>query len=132
MPFGDKAKLKYFIPLLLFGIGMGVTADPTMWPSQIINGTMYLQIIFCNISFIIVSTARFSQIYEIWRNKSTGTLSFITFFLIFIGNIARLFTIMVEADNDWIFKFSVMTAAFLNGFICTQFILYWNNTGKQK
>ena len=81
---------------------------------------------------MLVSSARIAQIYEIWRNKSTGSLSIITCALVFIGNLARLYTIIIEADNDWLFKASVILASILNGFIVFQFILYWNNTLEKK
>lgn len=79
-----------------------------------------------------VSGARLSQIYEIWKQKTTGSLSLITCLLIFVGNLARLFTLMVEADKDWLFKLSVITAATLNGIVVLQFFIYWKNSPKQK
>ena len=93
---------------------------------------MYLHILFCNSFYILVSSSRISQIYKVFKLKSTGTLSFTTCVLIFAGNSARLWTILVEVDNDWLLKFAVSSSAFLNGLICYQFILYWNNIKKNK
>ena len=87
---------------------------------------------YVSLFFNEVSGARISQIYEIWKQKTTGSLSLITCALVFIGNLARLFTLMVEADKDWLFKLSVITAATLNGFIVFQFFLYWKNSTKEK
>jgi hypothetical protein len=44
-----------------------------------------------------------AQIIEIYKNKTTGNLSFITYFLNFGGMAARLFTIWAELSDNLLF-----------------------------
>lgn len=69
-----------------------------------------------------------SQIIEIFKNKSTGNLALVTFLLNFCGNIARVTTIIVDAGKDWKYLMQVSSAAFLNGFILVQFLIFWNRS----
>ena len=73
--------------------------------------------------------SRVPQIIANYRNQSTGQLAFFTFFLSFLGVIARLGTVLLETD-DFLYQLQYILALFLNGVIVLQFILYWNN--KQK
>lgn len=73
----------------------------------------------------IVSFARLTQIIHIFRCKSTGSLALLTCVLVFMGNLARLFTVLVEISHDYIFAFSVLLATLLNGTILLQFFVYW-------
>lgn len=70
--------------------------------------------------------SRLPQIYENFKNKSTGQLAFITFFLNFGGGIARLITVLFETD-DLFFQLQYVLGVSLSGTILLQFILYWNN-----
>lgn len=47
----------------------------------------------------IVIASRLPQIWESFKNKSTGQLSFITWFLNFGGSVARIFTTIQEVDD---------------------------------
>ena len=80
---------------------------------------------------IIVALSRIPQIWTNFRNKSTGQLAFITFFLSFAGSAARLATVMYET-NDFLFQLTFMLSVFLNGFITLQFLMYWNQPKQSK
>jgi mannose-P-dolichol utilization defect protein 1 len=70
--------------------------------------------------------SRVPQIIANYRNQSTGQLAFFTFFLSFLGVIARLGTVLLETD-DFLYQLQFILALFLNGIIVLQFALYWNN-----
>ena len=86
-----------------------------------------------SVTYIItlVSSARIAQIYHIYKCKSTGSLALITCLLVVLGNLGRLFTVLVETADDYLFIISVVVAFALNFTIVVQFFIYWNN-GKQK
>ncbi|XP_010438713.1 PREDICTED: mannose-P-dolichol utilization defect 1 protein homolog 2 [Camelina sativa] len=67
--------------------------------------------------------ARLPQIWKNFKNKSTGELSFLTFFMNFAGSIVRVFTSLQEKAPLSIltgFALGVIT----NGSILTQILLY--------
>jgi len=74
----------------------------------------------------IVIASRVPQIWESYRTKSTGQLSFITWFLNFAGSVARIFTTLQEVD-DTLVLVGFLVGAALNGTIVAQIILYWDN-----
>jgi mannose-P-dolichol utilization defect protein 1 len=76
--------------------------------------------------------ARFDQIIENHRNKSTGNLAFLTNVMNFGGNLARTFTIFTEASDDLLLLASNIIPAMTNGYIFLQFLMYWNNTINQQ
>jgi hypothetical protein len=61
--------------------------------------------------------------------KSTGQMAFATFFLSFLGSVARLGTVLIESD-DFMFKLQYIVGFILNCMIITQFGLYWSSTKK--
>jgi hypothetical protein len=67
-----------------------------------------------------------TQIIEVYRLKSTGSLALITFALTVIGNVARITTILFEAKIDYKFLISIVSVALLNFYIVLQFYLYRN------
>jgi mannose-P-dolichol utilization defect protein 1 len=71
--------------------------------------------------------SRVPQIWESFRNKSTGQLSFITWFLNFGGSVARIFTTLQEVD-DRLILVGYIVGASLNAIIIGQIFLYWNNS----
>jgi len=83
----------------------------------------------CVIPIIIAS--RVPQIWENFNNKSTGQLSFITWFLNFAGSAARIFTTLQEV-NDALVLLGFIASALLNGIIVCQIILYWKSKGVRK
>lgn len=71
-----------------------------------------------------------SQIMEVIRLKSTGSLALTTYALSLLGNIGRIATIMVEASNDHKFLLSMAAVAVLNATIVFQFWWYRNSKPK--
>jgi len=72
----------------------------------------------------LVSAARLSQIYEIHKIKSTGSVAFITYGLAVLGNSARVFTVLVEAKDDYILVLSFVLAFVFNSYICLCFWIF--------
>lgn len=75
--------------------------------------------------------SRMPQIYSNFSNKSTGVLSFITFFLGWAGSTARFIGVLFASD-DIMFISQFAISAFLNTTIIAQFGLYWNEGKKDK
>lgn len=70
-----------------------------------------------------------SRIPQIWQNycaKSTGALAFVTFFLMFLGTIARAATIFFES-KDVMLRSQMALALAMNTIIVFQFAIYWNS-----
>ena len=98
------------------------------------DGAWFNHLILSSVSFhflftitLIVVLSRVPQIFTNFRNKSTGQLAFLTFFLSFAGSAARLATVMFET-NDFLFQLTFILSVALNGFIVLQFFLYWNSS----
>ena len=60
--------------------------------------------IILTLSTVLNMVSRLPQIYLNWRTCSTGEMAFATFLLNWVGAVARGFTVMVEASNDWAMK----------------------------
>lgn len=73
--------------------------------------------------------SRIPQIYKNFTSKSTGTLSFINYFLNFVGCTARIFTVMKET-NDIKMLIVHANGLFTNLLIVIQIAIYWANTNK--
>lgn len=74
----------------------------------------------------IMLSSRVPQLHMNWRNKSTGQLAPITLALQLLGNIARLFTTLVQV-RDPVVLFGFLSATCLNG---TLFFQWWYYRGK--
>jgi len=74
----------------------------------------------------ITIASRLPQIWQNFRDKSTGQLSFITWFLNFAGSMARIFTTIQEV-NDTLVLVGFIVGATLSGIILAQILFYWNN-----
>ena len=74
--------------------------------------------------------ARLPQIISNFKNSSTGAMSFVTFFLTFMGSVARLGTAMVDID-DFMIRLPYIVGFVLNLIIMIQFLLYWNSAPKK-
>lgn len=85
---------------------------------------MWVLVPLSNIPLNLV--VKFSQIWENFKNSSTGQLSFITAFLNFLGTSARIFTTFVEL-NDMVILVNYATVCLLNGVIVGQLLWYWNS-----
>lgn len=71
-----------------------------------------------------------TQIIEVFKLKSTGSLALTTWALSLLGNIGRIATIAVEASSDYKFLLSMVSVAILNATIVFQFYLYRNSKTK--
>ena len=108
--------------LACFGMLLAVTLPGTL-PPIVYRAIYSLQIIF----FL---SSRVQQIMINFKNKSTGNLSPITMFLGWAGNLARLFTLMVDLGTEdlQIIFFSLIFFVF-NFTPFVQYIIYLKNTG---
>ncbi|KAK9135874.1 hypothetical protein Syun_015204 [Stephania yunnanensis] len=75
--------------------------------------------------------ARVPQIWENYKNKSTGELSFLTCFMNFGGSIARVFTSIQESTPTSMILGSVL-GILTNGTILSQIILYQKPSVKKE
>lgn len=73
----------------------------------------YLRITMQGCITPIVIASRLPQIWESFKNKSTGQLSFITWFLNFGGSVARIFTTIQEVDDPLGMLFPLLENALL-------------------
>ncbi|KAF4708823.1 Mannose-P-dolichol utilization defect 1 protein, partial [Perkinsus olseni] len=76
---------------------------------------------------ILGIAARLPQIVLNFKQGSTGHLAFLTFFLSFMGNLARIFTTLKQL-SDPVTLASHGCAAICNGTIVAQILYYWNAT----
>lgn len=75
--------------------------------------------------------ARIPQIWENYKNKSTGELSYITCLLNFAGSIARVFTSLQEKAPTSVVLGSVL-GILTNGTILSQIVVYQQPPAKKK
>uniref|UniRef100_A0AAP0H606 Mannose-P-dolichol utilization defect 1 protein homolog n=1 Tax=Deinandra increscens subsp. villosa TaxID=3103831 RepID=A0AAP0H606_9ASTR len=75
--------------------------------------------------------ARVPQIWENFKNKSTGELSFLTSFMNSLGSIVRVFTSLQEKAPTSVVLGSVV-GILTNGAILSQIIIYQKPTKKEK
>ncbi|CAH9109846.1 unnamed protein product [Cuscuta europaea] len=75
--------------------------------------------------------ARIPQIWENFKNKSTGELSFLTFFMNFGGSMVRVFTSIQEKAPTSVAMGSVL-GVLMNGTILSQIIMYQKPIPKEK
>jgi len=97
-------------------IGMLVMMADGIVPIEVLTMIQSMQV-------IISIMSKVPQIYENFKNASTGQLSSITVFLFFAGSLARVFTTLQEAP-DPILIASVGVAAFFNTVLFLQVIIY--------
>lgn len=101
-----------------------------------ISGFVALLAVFCSdiipIEYInkltllnvpVVLVGRLPQIYANFTNKSTGTLSAISSWGVFLGATARIFTTLQDVDS-WNILYGYVASALLNGIIAVQVVLY--------
>ena len=88
-----------------------------------------LDLMYSSQIFLIL-LARLPQIWSIYKAGTTGSISFISRFSRWIGNVARLFTIIQEVDNNKVVLMICISFMF-NSIIMLQFFIY-RNVGKKK
>lgn len=86
----------------------------------------FLWILLMNTQFLMLTMARMPQIIHNFKHKSTGELSFITFFFGFCGNCARLFTVLKEITNIFYIITCTLTTVY-NLILSAQIIMFWKN-----
>jgi len=74
-------------------------------------------------SIFIFTASRFPQILKNYQTQSTGQLAFTTFFVSFLGSIARIFTTMKELGDPIVLTGYILGAC-LNGAIVGQIMVY--------
>jgi hypothetical protein len=89
-----------------------------------------LDVLFSFVFFITIAS-KLPQIYSNFKNRSIGQLSLVTCFLQFAGSCARIFTTLQEVDDVYL-VYSNMVAAFLNGVLFVQFMVYPNKSIERK
>ncbi|KRY38906.1 Mannose-P-dolichol utilization defect 1 protein [Trichinella spiralis] len=77
-------------------------------------------------TIVIMFIARATQAFDNYIHKSTGQLSAVTYILLFLGSLARIFTSIKETGDNMIIA-QYMMSTLMNLFICLQIQLYWGN-----
>jgi len=72
-----------------------------------------------------------TQIYQNFKNKSTGQLSFITNFLNLAGTAARMLTTFIELSDSFLLL-NYGAGSLLNLTIVLQMLVYWKTPVKQE
>lgn len=77
-------------------------------------------------NMILVSVSKLVQAIANYRNSSTGQLSVITVYMLFLGSVARIFTSIQETGDSMVIATYALSSIF-NGVIAAQFIYYWQS-----
>ncbi|CAG7643154.1 unnamed protein product [Allacma fusca] len=80
-----------------------------------------------NVPIIVIS--KMIQAVTNYRNQSTGQLSAITVFLLFLGSVARIFT-SIQETGDRIVITTYVVSSCVNALIAFQMLWYWKSTIK--
>ena len=94
------------------------------------NSPMWFWPVMPVLGALFASVGRIPQVLQNHANKSTGTLSVITFFLQFAGGAARIFTTLHET-GDMSMVAGQAVGMVLSGIVLMQIAMYWDNTKKQ-
>ncbi|KAK2584803.1 hypothetical protein KPH14_007116 [Odynerus spinipes] len=112
---GDTAKATAFLAAYLAIVTAalsGLTPIKILWACQAMN-----------IPIVLIS--KFIQAYTNYSNGSTGQLSAITGFMLFLGSLARIFT-SIQETGDTTMIVMYMCSTFANAIIAAQILYYWN------
>lgn len=101
---------------LCFALGAKMVPSGLLWWGQLLAAP-------------VVITGRLWQALENYRAGNTGQQSLITFSLLLLGCMARIFTSITET-GDTIVILSYSLATFANAVLVTQVIWYWEATNK--
>ncbi|XP_012945276.1 mannose-P-dolichol utilization defect 1 protein [Aplysia californica] len=74
--------------------------------------------------FMVVASKMLQAVANV-RNGGTGQLSFVTFLLLSLGAVARVFTSIQETGDSMVVA-SYVLASVMNGLILGQILYYWN------
>ncbi|KAK4537002.1 hypothetical protein CDCA_CDCA10G3027 [Cyanidium caldarium] len=81
------------------------------------------------LSIPLLNGSRVPQIIANWRNRSTGQLSLITLLLQLLGNVARIFTTLVQLQGNGLYLVGCVTAGALNAVLVVQYYVYAKRRG---
>lgn len=84
----------------------------------------YLLLVLGATPMALTAVARVPQIHMNWRTRQTGQLSFITFFLQFLGCVARVLTTLQLLGRDVLSLISYSVPAVLDLIIVLQIVAY--------
>ncbi|XP_069698145.1 mannose-P-dolichol utilization defect 1 protein homolog [Periplaneta americana] len=120
--FGRSGKEAFFfivsyaaVCVLLMG---GYTSVDVLWSLQALNVP-------------ILCVSKCIQAFTNFKNQSTGQLSAITCFMLFLGAVARIFT-TIQETGDGILILTFVCTSILNGIIAGQVLWYWNSDKNKK
>jgi len=102
----------------VYSLVSGVTPLDVLWSMQA-----------ANVPIIVIS--KFLQAMTNYRNQSTGQLSAVTVFMLFLGSVARIFT-SIQETGDNVIIVTYATSSLVNGVIASQILWYWNSGLKKK
>ena len=80
--------------------------------------------------FLIIIT-RVPIIVTAFQTKSMGANAFATFFLAFVGTVARTATV-IAASDDFMYRLQFFMGLGFNTIIMVQFAMYWNAKPEKK
>jgi hypothetical protein len=80
--------------------------------------------------FLIIIT-RVPMIVTAFQTKSMGANAFATFFLAFVGTVARTATV-IAASDDFMYRLQFFMGLGFNTIIMVQFAMYWNAKPEKK
>lgn len=86
--------------------------------------SMEYQFILPLMSLPLLFMSRVPQIMECYKLKSTGRLSFISLFLIFVGSAARVFTTVVKVGFDFGLISNYLFGALFSFILLVQIVMY--------
>ena len=109
-----------FYGFMILGLSSGIMGSRGFFALQLATG-------------LALSFSRLPQILQNYRQKSTGQLSAITTFALFMGSAARIYTTWTEVQDRLILA-SFIASCILNFVLVLQLIYYWPNSkhGKAK
>nr|CUU00370.1 hypothetical transcript [Hymenolepis microstoma] len=107
---------------LVFLTGYVAFLAYTLSPSTPLSVLAWLQ--FANTPITAIS--RGLQIFENYRNGSTGQLSALSIWLMTAGSLARIFT-SVQETGDSLVILNFVVSSLVNIILSAQIIYYWNS-----
>ncbi|KAK3603712.1 hypothetical protein CHS0354_023325 [Potamilus streckersoni] len=84
-----------------------------------------------SVNILIVILSKMIQVVANYQNGSTGQLSAVTVFLLFLGSVARIFTSIQETGDSLVIS-TYMVASVCNGLLASQILYYWNTDRQTK
>jgi len=105
-------------PAMLYYLLSGMASMDVLWTLQSANVP-------------IVVAAKMIQAFANYNSGSTGQLSAITVFLLFLGSLARIFT-SIQDTGDTTLIVTFVATSLANGILAAQVCYYWDSEAKKK